>query len=179
MLCWVVLFACTSPQKEETVEERITRLEAEYKELSGAKGTDLEIEKIQGVMGGLVTAYLEFVDASPNAAEASERLFKAGELYYANLQEPQKGIELFDRLLVNYPKSDRAPDALFQQAYIYHNHLKDNEQAEAQYRKFLELYPDHDLAPYAQFEIDNLGVPPNELLKKIQQQDSLRKATDS
>ena len=79
-----------------------------------------------------------------------------------------KAMEIFDKIINDYPESERAADALFKKGYVYHNTLKDLNKAREIYLTFLEKYPDHELASSAKFEIDNLGVSAKDLLEKIQ-----------
>jgi hypothetical protein len=53
---------------------------------------------------------------------------------------------------------------MFLIGYLYNNELHHLDSAAAAYRRFLEKYPNHEMALSAQFELDNLGKSPEELL---------------
>ncbi|MCB9231906.1 MAG: tetratricopeptide repeat protein [Bacteroidia bacterium] len=116
----------------------------------------------------LAEAYVTFVDKYPEAPESPDYLFKAGELYSQELGQLDRSIELFSRNYEQYPNHETASHALFLKAYLYNNTLKDLVNAEKTYREFLRKYPDHELARSAQFELDQLGIPDDELLRRLQ-----------
>jgi hypothetical protein len=46
------------------------------------------------------------------------------------------------------------------------NELQKYDEAEKLYEKFLEKFPQSELAPSAKEEIQNIGIPPEEILKR-------------
>lgn len=165
-LLWMT--ACTEPQTQGDV----ATLEAKFVEATQAESA-ATAEDIQQIVQQLAAAYIAEVDANPKAPNAPAQLYKAAELYQNNtLEDAQKALSLFDRIIKTYPDDPKAADALFNQGFIYHNTLKDIEKAKAVYLTFLEQYPEHDLVASAEWEIKNLGVPAKELLERIQQADS-------
>ena len=126
----------------------------------------------------LAIAYVDFVDKYPDATEAPDFLFKAGELYSQELNDLPRALDLFTRDYQQYPDHPTAPHALFLKGYLYNNTLHDYKNAELFYKEFLNKYPKHELAKSARFEIEQMGVPADELLRRLQQE-SGGKAADS
>ncbi len=85
----------------------------------------------------------------------------------SNEESFKKAIKYYTVIYENYPKSTIAPKSLFITAYLYANELKDLKKAEALYKKFLQEYPNNEFAPSAKVELENLGVPPAEIINKI------------
>lgn len=70
--------------------------------------------------------------------------------------------EVFDK----YPDSEDAPNSLFMSSFILANNLRNFEEATAGYKLFLEKYPKSPLVISAKDELDNMGLSPEEILKK-------------
>jgi TolA-binding protein len=133
-------------------------------------------EKLLDELG---TAYLTWADNYPDAPETPEFLFRAGELYSNELQDFPKAIEVFERDYKNYPMHETAANALFFIGYLYNNSLHDLAKAEQYYKEFLAKYPKHNMAQHAQFELESLGMTPDEVFEKIIQKDSTVAPVDS
>jgi len=63
-------------------------------------------------------------------------------VYYRNLQESQKAIEIFDKVVRLYPSSPYVSLAIASMGRIYEEDLRDLEKAEKMYLKILERYGD-------------------------------------
>jgi hypothetical protein len=50
--------------------------------------------------------------------------------------------------------------------FVLANELNDYEQATETYNLFLDKFPNHDLATSAKEEVENMGLSPEEILKK-------------
>jgi tetratricopeptide (TPR) repeat protein len=144
----------------------IASLEAKFKELTTGENLKDKTGEIRDVMGKLAVAY-ERAGQSKDPEIAVKNLYLAAEMYETNQLDVSKSLGLYQKIFNEYPDHDRAADALFKMGYIYNNMLNDLPNAEKMYRLFLEKYPEDQLAPSAQFEIDNLGVSPEEILKRI------------
>ena len=94
-------------------------------------------------------------------------LFRAGDIA-KGIGMPEKAIELWEILKVNYPEHEKAPPATFLQGFTYENDLNNYEKAKEVYNEFLQKYPDHGLAINVRSVLKNLGVPPEELVKSFQ-----------
>ncbi|MCW9065762.1 MAG: hypothetical protein OQJ78_05645, partial [Ignavibacteriaceae bacterium] len=65
-----------------------------------------------------------------------------------------------------YPSSEYAPSGLFMAGFISANELNNYEAATIIYQQFLKEYPNNELAASAQAELDNMGLSPEDILKK-------------
>jgi TolA-binding protein len=86
-----------------------------------------------------------------------------------NLLDPNKAIQIFDRILNEYPKFQKIPHCLFLKGFIYENELKNLDKARQIYQEFLMKYPNHEFADDVQISLDNLGKSPEELIKEFQE----------
>ena len=118
----------------------------------------------------LVSAYCEFADANPNDAMSPEYLFKAVDVSM-NLNEPQRTISIIDRLVKEYPEYPRTQAALFIKAFIFETRYNNLEMAKKIYEQYLEMYPNGEFANDSRASIENLGLTPEELVKKFESQE--------
>jgi len=121
------------------------------------------------VASDLVSAYCDFADANPNDAMAPEYLFKAVDVSM-NLNEPQRTIFIIDKLLKDYPEYPRTQAALFVKAFIFETRYGNLNMAKKIYEQYLEMYPDGEFAEACMASIENLGLSPEELVKKFESQ---------
>ncbi|MEL6673383.1 MAG: tetratricopeptide repeat protein [Bacteroidota bacterium] len=106
--------------------------------------------------------------AAHSDENSPEFLFNAATLYQHGISDLNKALALCDQIIKDYPESERAADALFNKGFIYHNQIRDTHAAKMIYSEFLERYPTHNFADGAQFELNNLGVPADEVFKLIE-----------
>lgn len=116
----------------------------------------------------LITKYIEFADTYPEDSETPATLFKAGDMAM-NLNMPQQAIQLFDRIMTNFPDYEKTPQCLFLKGYVYENDYKDLDKAKQIYEEFLEKYPDDEFADDAEISIQNLGKSPEDLIKEFEE----------
>ena len=120
--------------------------------------------------GGLWSVALEnyqnLVRDHPGSVLAENASFSIAAIQHNNLQNFQAAVDGYKLFLENYPDAKKAPTALFLTAFLYHNELKNLDSAKAFYQRFLEKYPNHEMAMSAQFELQNLGKSPDEILPK-------------
>lgn len=121
------------------------------------------------VANDLVSAYCDFADANPDDAMAPEYLFKAVDVSM-NLNEPQRTIYIIDKLLNNYPDYPRTQAALFVKAFIFETKYENYDMAKKIYEQYLVMYPDGEFAESCRASIENLGLTPEELVKKFENQ---------
>ena len=74
----------------------------------------------------------------------------------------------FKQVFEKYPNSEEAPKSLFLCGFILANNLNNYDEATSHYKLFLSKYPSHPLAASAQEELDNMGLSPEEILKKTE-----------
>ncbi len=120
-----------------------------------------------------VISFEELINDHPDSKLAPEALSKLASIYQnkqvKSLSEEEnleKAIELFKKLHDNYPSSEYAPSGLFMAGFISANDLHNYEGATVIYHQFLKEYPNNELAASAQAELDNMGLSPEEILKK-------------
>ena len=159
-------------------ENSIEALQAKYSELTAGPQADGSDQEKLEILRKLAQAYEKAAQAINDPTSAAENWYKAAELYETEQLDTGKALQIFDRIIQSYPDHERAADALFKKAYIYHNTLHDLDKAKEAYTEFLAKYPGHELFESADFEVNNLGVPAEELLKRIQQTDSTQASDD-
>lgn len=121
------------------------------------------------VANDLVSAYCDFADANPDDAMAPEYLFKAVDVSM-NLNEPQRTIYIIDKLLNYYPDYPRTQAALFVKGFIFETRYENYDMAKKIYEQYLVMYPDGEFAESCRASIENLGLTPEELVKKFENQ---------
>ena len=92
----------------------------------------------------LTNLYVEFADKYPSDSLAPQYLMKAADVQ-SNVLHTERAVELFDRIIQDYPDFDEVPMCYF----LKGNALELNSQmdeAKAAYEEFLAKYPDHYMA---------------------------------
>ena len=130
--------------------------------------TDKAIDPV--VASDLVSAYCDFADANHDDAMTPEYLFKAVDVSM-NLNEPQRTIYIIDKLVKEYPDYPRTQAALFIKAFIFETRYGNLDMAKKIYEQYLEMYPNGDFADDCKASIENLGLTPEELVKKFEAQE--------
>ena len=153
----MMLFACGNNDQAK----RIEKLEKQV------FSTEMAIDPV--IASDLVSAYCDFADANPNDAMAPEYLFKAVDVSM-NLNEPQRTIYIIDKLLKDYPDYPRTQAALFVKAFIFETRYGNLNMAKKIYEQYLEMYPYGEFAEDCRASIENLGLSPEELVKRFESQ---------
>jgi len=109
------------------------------------------------LLGNVVREY-------PQDSLADSALFMIASIKQSNLHMPAEAVEGYKEYCRRYPEGKQAPMAMFLIGYLYNNDLHNTDSAAAAYRSFLARYPGSDMAQSAQFELDNLGKSPDEVL---------------
>lgn len=157
----VIVVACQSPKEKALIE--IDQLEAQ--------DSLFNLDN----MAKLKDAYIAFADKYPDDERSPEFLFKAGQNIGAiasgqqNIELHKDAIKIFDRIQSTYPKNHYAEEALFMTGFVYENYLSDLKQAKTAYEVLMSKYPESELAEEAKLAIENLGVNPEEIIRKAQQ----------
>lgn len=118
----------------------------------------------------LVNVYCDYAYEHPHDAKAPEYLFKAVDVSM-NLNEPQRTIFIIDKLIQEYPEYPRTQAALFVKAFVFENKYGNLDMAKKLYEQYLEMYPDGEFAADCRASIENLGLTPEELVKKFEGQE--------
>ena len=160
LIATFLINACTSPKANKLAE--IKTMEDEL-----FSDESKMIDRTQA--DELIGLYVAYADEFPEDTEAAEYLFKAGDMAM-NLNMPRKAVQVFDRILTDYPDFEKTPQCLFLKGYVYENNLGDLQTAKMIYEEFLEKYPDDEFADDAEVSIKNLGKTPEELIKEFEEQ---------
>ncbi|HSW68313.1 MAG TPA: tetratricopeptide repeat protein [Bacteroidales bacterium] len=143
------------------------------------KQLDLIAEKEQSIFGDtifwvsherahdLVAAYIAFSDKFPTDTLAPEMIFRAADISM-NTGSPQAAVEMFTRIIDDYPEFRKVPEIYFLMAFAYDNHLRDFDNARRYYKEFISRFPEHELADDAGLLIHHLGKSPDELIKEFE-----------
>lgn len=114
-----------------------------------------------------------FIKENRTSEKAPEALFNLAKIYQnrmlVNISEKEsleKAAKIYRQVFDDYPNSKKAPEALFMSAFIFANDLNKLHPAEMSYKLFLEKFPNHELAVSAREELNNLGLSPEEILKR-------------
>lgn len=161
----VLLLMVIACQPQQLTEEDITKLEKEYEQTVLSENVDFKSESFQNKVVELVGAYEQYAKQHPGEENATEYLFRSTDLYAGHLGQPATAIEILTEIAQG--DSERAGTAAFRIGYVYHNVVNDLAKAEEAYQAFLGKHPNHELVEAAKFEIDNLGVPPEQIFEQL------------
>jgi TolA-binding protein len=122
-----------------------------------------------------VAAYQKLIDEYPESEQAPEALYQLATIYQGVLlpdltreESMNKSIESFKKIFEKYPQNKYAPVSLFMSGFVQANELQNYDEATKAYNLFLQKYPDHELAKSAKEELDNMGLSPEDILKKAE-----------
>lgn len=122
-----------------------------------------------------VTSLESLVSEYPESEIAPQALVQLAQIYQNQLDKNikpkesfEKAEEYFMQVYEKYPDSEEAPKALFMSGFILANDLQNYDKATTSYNLFLEKYPSHPLAVSAKEELDNMGLTPEEILKRTE-----------
>ena len=108
--------------------------------------------------------YEEVVREYPTEAVAETAMYKVVTIRSNSPGDRGPVVEAQRRFLDLFPKSPQAPKVMFMLAFLYNNELNQIDSAKKYYELFLASYPGDELAPSAKFELETLGMGPEELL---------------
>jgi tetratricopeptide (TPR) repeat protein len=103
----------------------------------------------------------------PESAKSAEYLHDAGRTA-GYMRSFPKAIDLYSWVVEKYPNNEQTANSTFMLGYTYDNDMKDYGEARKYYEQFLSKYPSHDLAASAKVLLDNLGVPDDEIIERLQ-----------
>ncbi|MBT8379819.1 MAG: tetratricopeptide repeat protein [Ignavibacteria bacterium] len=138
-------------------------------ELLTEANTNLKEDKIPES----VVLFEKFIDEYPNNEKAPEVINQLASVYQNKLiknlsdtESLEKASSLFRKIYDDYPESNYAPTGLFMSGFVLANELNNYDKAKETYNLFLEKYPNHELAASAKEEVENMGLSPEEILRK-------------
>ncbi|MCF8369805.1 MAG: tetratricopeptide repeat protein [Bacteroidales bacterium] len=159
VLISLVLGACGSPKND---------LQSTIKTMEDSLFADETKMIDQTKARELIKMYVQFADENPESPETPPTLFKAADMSM-NLNMPRQAIQLFDRIMDNYPDFEKTPQCLFLKGYVFENDLKDLKTAKEIYEEFLVKFPDDEFADDAEISIKNLGKTPEQLIIEFEE----------
>lgn len=113
----------------------------------------------------LTDMYVAFANKYPNDTLSPQYLLKAADMQ-SNVLHTARALELFDRVIDEYPDFDEVPMCYF----LKGNALELNsqiEEAKAAYEEFLAKYPNHYMAEQTRMMLPRIGMSPEEMLADI------------
>jgi len=120
----------------------------------------------------LVNKYIYFSENFSKDSLAPIYILKAADVSIS-LKDYSEAVKLYENVYTNYPNFKKAPEALFLQAMTYCDFLKNESLGKIKYQEFINKYPNHKLIDDAKKSIEFIGKTPEEILKILQNKDSL------
>ena len=154
----LIMLSCGEKVSVKEVKELESKVLAK-----GAKPTKEEV--IQ-----LIDAYILFAKQNPNDSQSPEFLFKALDVAVGvNAEGPQKAIDIANVLIEKYPDFEMTQMAMFVKGFVYEDIIGDLQNAEMTYRQFIEKYPNSPIVEDVKATLENLGLTPEELVRKFEE----------
>ena len=111
--------------------------------------------------------YLAFAKNNPLDSMAPEYLFRAAGVSH-NLGEPQRTLELYERVIKDYSTWKRLPDTYYLRAFTIENDLGKKGEAQAAYQEVIDRFPGNTFAEQAAQSIKNLPYSDAELIDRFE-----------
>ena len=128
---------------------------------------NLEAERSQHFQDALLDSLKKeygMVVYTDSISNAMKPVLKPSELFAQaqTTESPKDRIELFRRVVTEYPQDKSAVQAAFMIGFTYAEELKDYASARTAFQEFLRKYPSSDLVGSAHWMLDNMehSVPP-------------------
>lgn len=169
LIALLFLISCTESNSPQGLKSQISSLEIRIDSLEKLSSRD-HFNLLNETRQQLATSYESYAEENKatDSIQSEEYLALAASLYQNTLQQLDKAISLNDKIIAEYPNSERAVFALFNKGYIYNNYIRDTSMARNIYTEFIAKYPDHKLATDASVELQFLGKSAKEMLEEIQ-----------
>ncbi len=169
-----LLAACGSNEKgaapETPAAEAHARIRAMEDSLYAKPGVDRKGAQ------ALLDVYLLYARQNPLDSLTPEYIFRGAGLR-STLGDPQGGIELYDRIIRDYPAWRKLADAYYLKAFTIDNGLHQRGEAEKAYQLVIEKFPQHRFAQESRQMIENLKYTDEELIQRFEaMNDSARRA---
>lgn len=164
-----LLFSCSGPSAPKGLKSQIADLEQKIDSLEKQNSRE-NVAVLNESRQKLAMTYESYADENKDtdSIQSEEYLALAASLYQNTLQQLDKALALNDKIIADYPESERAIFALFNKGYIYNNYIRDTSMAKSIYTDFIAKYPNHKLATDASVELQFLGKSAKEMLEEIQ-----------
>jgi TolA-binding protein len=167
----LIILALISVQCSHDPKSRIKDLEKQI----GTENFTLDQKGMQ-LADELVQAYIAYTESHKDSPEAADYLYSAADLSL-NIGKSQQSLDLYNRIIYQYPDYKKAPECLFLVGYIYENYFEQYGKAKEIYEDFIKKYPNHDFADDARISIENMGKSPEELIRGFEEKNKQREDT--
>lgn len=117
----------------------------------------------------LLDVYQAFAKAYPTDSMAPEYLVRAAGIQ-RNLKDPQAAINLYDRVIRDYPDWKDVVVCYYQKGLIYQDDMKQLGEAKSAYEEVARRFPDHVFGKEAKIMIENLQYSDEELIERFKKQ---------
>lgn len=120
-----------------------------------------------------INDFQKIVNDFPEGEYEVKAMYELAKLYHGHViktmtkeESLSKAVGFYKRVHEKSPDSVEGEKSLFMAGFLEANELNRINDAEKTYKLFLKNYPKSPLAASAEVEIKNLGIPPEEILKK-------------
>ena len=125
-----------------------------------------------------INSYEQVYEKHPESPLAPKALFEIGKIYHSRsvkdlntVASLNKAIEFYGKIYNEYPNSPEAPKALFMKGFIQSNELQDYPAAKSSFNLFIQKCPNNEMIISAKAELENMGKPPEVILKEEEKVD--------
>lgn len=115
----------------------------------------------------LLDVYLAYAKVHPLDSMTPEYIFRGASLK-STLGDPQGGIDLYDRIIRDFPHWRKIADTYYLKAFTIDNGLRQKGAAETAYNEVINRFPDHRFAADSKQMIENLKYSDEELMKRFE-----------
>jgi tetratricopeptide (TPR) repeat protein len=123
------------------------------RQLGSQRSQEFYKSQLEGARRGLgVTADSGAIESYISQKRSARDMFREAQ----DAGPAVKRIELYRKLLEEYPRSEVSPQAQFMVGFIYSEEIKDYDEAEKAFRELLERYPDSELAASARWMVEHM-----------------------
>lgn len=115
----------------------------------------------------LLDVYLAYAKVHPLDSLTPEYIFRGASIR-STLGDPQGSIDLYDRIIRDFPHWRKIPDTYYLKAFTIDNGLRQKGEAQRAYTEVINRFPDHRFAKDAAQMIENLKYSDEELMRKFE-----------
>ena len=115
----------------------------------------------------LLDVYLAYAKIHPLDSMTPEYIFRGASIK-STLGDPQGGIDLYDRIIRDFPHWRKIADTYYLKAFTIDNGLHQKGAAEQAYTEVINRFPEHRFAADSKQMIENLKYTDEELMKKFE-----------
>ncbi|TVR38578.1 MAG: hypothetical protein EA392_08875 [Cryomorphaceae bacterium] len=119
----------------------------------------------------LLQSYIKFVDTYPTDERAPHFLYKGAGIA-RGVGVHNRAIEMYFRILDDYPDFGKDPEIYFLIAFTLDNDVKDIEGAKGMYNEVIARFPDHEFAVQAEERLKTIDLTDEELIELFMQRNA-------